>query len=160
MKSYLKLIQFWVLMAVLGASARAEEGEPPLFYPFTVKIGEQEAAMKDRNDLFAVIAKPVKANAELKIDEPSDLLIANVFPCKEDGTILKGNHAIAIFGQKTETLKLDASLTKEPLKPGTYLMNVVAHGATSRIVFTVEDPKGKVKLPKLGDIIKFLKGDS
>ena len=116
--------------------------------------------MKDRNDLFAVIAKPVKANAELKIDEPSDLLIANVFPCKEDGTILKGNHAIAIFGQKTETLKLDASLTKEPLKPGTYLMNVVAHGATSRIVFTVEDPKGKVKLPKLGDIIKFLKGDS
>lgn len=77
MKSYPKLIQFWVLMAVLGASARAEEGVPPLFYPFTVKIGEQEAEMNDRNDLF-----------------------------------------------------------------------------------TIADPKGTMKLPKLGEIIKFLKGDS
>gem|GEM_PF-2286064 len=90
MKSYLKLIPFWVLMAVLGASARAEEGESPLPYPFTVKIDEQEAEMKDRNDL----------------------------------------------------------------------MNVAAHEAPSRVVLTVVDSEGKMKLPKLGDIIKFLKGDS
>ena len=160
MKSYLKLIQFWVLMAVLGASARAEEGEPPLFYPFTVKIGEQEAEMKDRNDLFAVIAKPVKADAVLKIAKKSDFLIANACPCKEDGTILQGNNVVAIFGQNTDVLKMDATLTKKPLQPGTYLMNVVAHGTTSRVVFTIADPKGKMKLPKLGDIIKFLKGDS
>jgi hypothetical protein len=50
---------------------------PPLFYPFTVKIGEQEAEMNDRNDLF-----------------------------------------------------------------------------------TIADPKDTMKLPKLGEIIKFLKGDS
>ena len=160
MKSYFKMIQFWVLMAVLGASARAEEGEAPLFYPFTVKIGEQEAEMKDRNDLFAVIAKPVKADAVLKIEKKSDLLIANACPCQEDGTILQGNKVVAIFGQNTEMLKLDATLTKKPLKPGTYLMNIVAHGTTSRVVFTIADPKGKMKLPKLGDIINFLKGDS
>lgn len=90
MKSYLKLIQFWVLMAVLGASAWAEEGEPPLFHSFTVKTGEQEAGMKDRNDLT----------------------------------------------------------------------NVVAHGTPSRLVLTIADPKGQMKLPKLGGLIKFLKGDS
>ena len=77
MKLYLKLIQFWVLMAVLGASARAEEGGPPLFYPFTVKIGEQEAEMKARNDLSAVIAKQVKADTVLKITKKSDLLTAD-----------------------------------------------------------------------------------
>lgn len=160
MKSYLCLIHFWILMAVLGSSAQGEEGDPPLFYPFSVTIGEQEAEMKDRNDLFAVIAKPVKANAVLKIAKKSDLLIVNACPCLEDGTILKGNKIVAIFGQNTDSLALDATLTKEPLKPGTYLMNVVAHGSTSRVVFTVADPKGQMKLPKLGDIIQYLKGDS
>lgn len=160
MQSYHKLIPFWVLMAVLGSSARAKEDEPPMFYPFTVKIGEQEAAMKDRNDLFAVIEKPVKADATLKIAKKSDLLIINAFPCKEDGTVVKGDQAVVIFGQNTDAVKMDATMTKKPLKPGTYLMNIVAHGKTSRVVFTIADPKGDMKLPKLGDIIKFLKGDS
>ena len=159
MKSYYHLIHFWVLMAVLGSSALAEE-KAPLFYPFKVSIGEQEATMKNPGDLFAVIEKPVKAKDLLKIEKKAEILIANACPCKEDGTILDGNDTVAIFAPNSDTLSLVATLKKEPLKPGTYLMNVVAHGTTSRVVFTLADPKGKMKFPKIGDILKYLKGES
>jgi hypothetical protein len=147
-------------MAVFGSSVSAAEKKPPLFYPFKITIGEQEAKMKNPGDLFAVIEKPIKANDVLKIEKKVDMLIANACPCKEDGTILDGNNVVAIFAQNTKELKLSETLKKEALKPGTYLMNVVAHGKTSRVVFTIADPKGKMKFPKLGDIIKYLKGDS
>ena len=159
MNSIAHLIRFWILMAVLGSSASGADN-PPLFYPFKVTIGEQEAKMKDPGDLFAIIEKPVKAADLLKIDKEADFLIANACPCKEDGTILEGNHVIAIYAPKAKSLPLISTLKKEPLKPGTYFMNVVAHGKTSRVVFTIADPKGKLKLPKVSDIIKFLKGDS
>lgn len=146
-------------MAVLVPSVSSAE-EPPLFYPFKVSIGEQEAKMKNPGDLFAVFEKPVKAGDLLKIDKKVDMLIANACPCKEDGTILDGNHVIPIYATQTNSLPLKSTLKKEALKPGTYLMNVVAHGKTSRVVFTITDPKGKLKIPKVSDIIKFLKGDS
>ena len=146
-------------MAVLGSSASAED-KAPLFYPFKVSIGEQEAVMEKPGDLFAVIEKPVKADDLLKIDKKVDLLIANACPCKEDGTILDGKETIAIFAQNSDTLKLVNTLKKEPLKPGTYLMNVVAHGTTSRVVFSIADPEGKIKFPKFSDVLKYLKGES
>ena len=145
-------------MAVLGSSASAED--KPLFYPFKVSIGEQEAVLKNPDDLFAVIEKPVKTDDVLKIEKKVELLIANACPCKEDGTILAGNDTIAIFRQNSDSLPLVNTLKKEPLKPGTYLMNVVAHGTTSRVVFSIADPKGKIRFPKFGDILKYLKGDS
>ena len=49
------------------------------------------------------------------------------------------------------------SIDKKVLKPGTYLMNVVAHNATSRVVFTVSEKKGDVKLPDFKKILQFLK---
>ncbi|MDA7518175.1 hypothetical protein N8529_00235 [bacterium] len=159
MNSITNLIRFWILMAVLGSSASGAD-DPPLFYPFKVTIGDQEAHMKDPGDLFATIEKPVKAENLLKIDREADFLIANACPCKEDGTILDGNHVIAIYAPKAKSLPLISTLKKEPLKPGTYLMNVVAHGKTSRVVFTIADPKGEIQFPKVSDIIKFLKGDS
>ena len=39
-------------------------------------------------------------------------------------------------------------------------MNVVALGKTSRVVFTIADPQGGIQLPKVSDIITFLKDDS
>ncbi len=47
-------------------------------------------------------------------------------------------------------------MDKKPLKPGTYLMNVVAHGTTSRVVFTVEDKSGKLKMPDFKKVFDFL----
>lgn len=152
-------IRFWILMAIFGSSAFGDE-KPPLFYPFKVTIGGQEATMANKGDLFAVIEKPVKSGDKLKIEKKVDMLIVNACPCKEDGTIFDGKDVIPIYGQNTDTLPLVATIKQEPLKPGTYLMNVVAHGKTSRVVFTIADPKGKMKFPKVKDIIKFLKGDS
>ena len=116
--------------------------------------------MKYPGDLFAVIERPSKPADFLKIDKEADFLIANACPCREDGTILDGNHVIAIYAPKAKSLPLISTLKKETLKPGTYLMNVVAHGKTARVVFTIADPQGKLKLPKVSDMIKFLKGDS
>lgn len=146
-------------MAALGSSASGAD-DPPMFYPFKVTIGEQEATMKNPGDLFAIIEKPVKAADLLKIDKKVEFLIANACPCQEDGTILDGSNVIALFAPNADSLPLKATLKKEALQPGTYLMNVVAHGKTSRVLFTIADPKGKLKIPKVSDIIKFLKGDS
>jgi hypothetical protein len=47
-----------------------------------------------------------------------------------------------IFKNNAKEVKLSETLDKKPLGPGTYLMNVVAHNTTSRVVFTVGDEKG------------------
>jgi len=90
----------------------------------------------------------------------AEVLIANASPCKEDGTIVEGDKVLSIFGQNTDSLKLVATIKNEPLKPGTYLLNVVAHDKTSRLIFTIADPEGKMKFPKVSDVLKYLKGQS
>jgi hypothetical protein len=50
-------------------------------------------------------------------------------------------------------------MDKLPLKPGRYLINVVAHGVTSRVVFLVEDADGAVnalKIPSVKDVFDFM----
>ena len=73
MKSFDNLIRFWILMAVLGSSAFGA-GDPPMFDPFSVTIGEPEARMENPGDLSAVIEKPIKSNDWLKIDRKADIL--------------------------------------------------------------------------------------
>ena len=149
-------IFLWMLMglvAVLG-----EEAERPLLYPFEVTLGGQKAEIGEWGDLFAVVKEPVKADAVLSLEKEAPMLIVNAFPCKEDGTILMdGAPAAVIFANQTKEVKLDATMDKKELAPGTYLMNVVANGKTSRVVFTVTDG-GKVKLPDFGKLMNFLKG--
>ena len=70
---------------------------------------------------------------------------------------MEGAPAAVIFANKVKEVKLDATMDKKKLAPGTYLMNVVANGNTSRVVFTVTDG-GKVKLPDFGKLMNFLKG--
>ena len=146
-------------MAALGSSVAAEE-TLPRHYPFKVSIGEQEATISDPADLFAVIAKPVKASDLIKIEEKAEVILANASPCQADGTVLGGEAVVNLFVQNSDSLGLVATLKKEPLKPGTYLLNVVAHGKTARIVFSIVDPEGKATYPKFSDVLKYLKGDS
>ena len=137
--------------------ARAED-KRPLLYPFDVKVGGQTAEMREGNMLFATIEKPVKPDAVVALDELSDLLVINAFACKEDGTVLnQGAPAAVVFKQKAKELKLSETIDKKKLKPGTYLMNVVAHSKTSRVLFTVSEKKGDVKLPNIKKIVEFLK---
>jgi len=149
-----------ILVAVIGLSgALLHAEERPLFLPFEVTLGGQKAVMEKDNALFAVIAQPVKADAELAIEKEAPMLIINAFACKEDGTVEQNAPAAVIFTQNTASTPLNATMDKKPLKPGTYLMNIVAHNTTARVVFTVEDPAGKIKLPSVSAIFKFLKGD-
>ena len=143
------------LSCFLPALAHAEDEERPLLYPFDVVVGGQKAVMKDGNGLFAVVENPVKADDAVELAEESALFIINAFSCKEDGTVVEGQPAGVIFGQKTKVVKLNATMDKKPLGPGTYLMNVVAHNKTSRVVFTVGGDAA-MKLPDIKKIFEFL----
>jgi len=140
------------LALFLPASAFAEE-ERPLFLPFDVTLGGQQAAMKGHLDLFAEIPKPVKPDALLVIGEAAPTLIINAFPCKEDGTVLEDQPAAIIFAQNTAEVKLSDTMDQKPLAPGSYLANIVAHNKTSRIVFHIGEPDAKVDFSK---ILEFL----
>ncbi len=147
-----------VLMFAFASLGFAEE-ERPMLYPFDVTLNGQKAEIGDWGDLFAVVKEPVKADAVLAIDKVAPMLIINAFPCKEDGSILMdGAPAAVIFAKETAEVKLDATMDKKNLAPGTYLMNVVANNRTSRVVFTVTDGKKAVKLPDIGKLVDFLRG--
>lgn len=110
--------------------------------------------MKEGNELFAQVAKPVKPDAVLALEKEVPMLIVNAFPCEEDGTVREGQAVGVIFAKGTREVALDATMDKKPLPPGTYLANVVADGKTSRIVFTVGEPPIKVEFDK---VLRFLK---
>ena len=150
-----------LLTALLFGSLHAEEGKRPILYPFDVTIGGQKAVMQEGNILFAVIAKPVKADALLEIEKVAPMLIINAFSVNEKGEVMKaGQQPAVIFTQKTKSTKLNATMDKKPLKPGRYLANIVAHGGTSRVVFVVEDKSGKLKIPSIKQVLDFLKKKS
>ena len=150
------MIQILGLLVVMTGMAVAE-GERPVVYPFDVTVGGQKAEMQEGNMIFAVVKKPVKADAVILIEKESPLFIINAFACKEDGTVMEAGQQPAIFfNQNSKETKLNATMDKKPLKPGTYLMNVVAHGTTSRVVFTVEDKSGKIKMPDFKKVFEFL----
>ena len=159
MKPYFNVIQLLLMLGLLSGWASAQDPLDTVgIYPFKVSIGGQEAKMLGKGDLFAVVAKPVKSDALLKIEKKADMLILNAFKREEDGTVANGTTPHAMFARETDQVKLNATLDKKVLKPGRYLMNVVASGKTSRVVFTVADPEGKVKLPSLKQIMDALKG--
>ena len=147
-----------LFLALLLSMVSVFSAEPPPLYPFDVTLGGQKAAVKNHEDIFAVVAEPVKGDATLSIAEKSPMLIVNAFPCKEDGTVMMDRPAAVIFAQDTNEVKLDQTMDKQKLGPGTYLMNVVAHQKTSRVVFTVTYGKTELKLPDLSKIVDFLKG--
>ncbi|RYD22389.1 MAG: hypothetical protein EOP88_08295 [Verrucomicrobiaceae bacterium] len=146
-----------LLTTLLAVSSVIAEETRPTFLPFDVTLGGQKAEMKGQNDIFGVVEKPVKPDATLTIGKEAPMLIVNAFACKEDGSVEQNTPAAIIFAQNTATTPLNATMDKKPLTPGTYLMNIVAHQATARVVFTVEDPAAKVKLPSLDSILGFLK---
>lgn len=153
------LIFLWGLLVVFIPGAVAEEVRPS-FYPFKVTIGGQEAEVDPRVDLFAVLRAPVSATDWLKIEEKSEVLMASVYPCQLDGTVLDGDEVINIFAQNSDRLELKATLKNEALSPGTYLVNVLANGKSARVLFTLADPLMGLTVPRVGDVLRYLKGQS
>ena len=148
MKSSLALL--FCLVAPLIAEDR------PTFYPFDITLGGTKAEMKAGNELFAEVPKAVADDAVLALEKQVPMLIVNAFPCKEDGTVEEAQATAIIFANNVKEVKLDATMDKKKLKPGTYLANVVADGKTSRIVFTVAAPDSKPKVD-FSKVLGFLK---
>jgi len=129
----------------------------PAMYPFDVKIGGQKAVMQKGNILFAVIEKPVKADALLEIENQSPMLIINAFKVKPNGAVMQPGEQPAIyFVKNAKSVKLNQTMDKKTLSPGRYLLNIVAHGTTARVVFLIEGDAGKLKVPSVKDVFDFL----
>jgi hypothetical protein len=142
------------LLACMISVAAAEER--PALYPFDVTLGGTKAEMKQGNEIFAEVSKPVAPDAVLALEKEVPMLIVNAFPCKEDGTVEETQAAAIIFAQNVKEVKLDATMDKKKLAPGTYLANVVADGKTSRIVFVVATPDQK-PVVNFSKVLGFLK---
>ena len=106
--------------------------------PFPVKLAGQNTVKK--NSICAQIQNPVANNAELAVDVKADgMIIINVFPSDADAKVPQGAKGLILLIKKGETkTTLDKTTSKEKLKPGIYLMNVVAAGNTARVMFTVK----------------------
>ncbi len=159
MKLYDLLKPLWVWLAVIGSAAHGDE-KRPVFYPFKVMVGEQEAVVDPLNEFFAVVKDPVSADALVKIEAKAEMLIASAYLCQRDGTVLDDKEPFNIFAANSDQLALVATLKNEALQPGTYLMSVLAHGKSARLVFTIADPEGKMAFPKVSDVLKYIKGES
>ena len=142
------------ILFCLAAPLIAEDR--PAFYPFDITLGGTKAEMKAGNELFAEVSKPVTDDAVLALEKQVPMLIVNAFPCKEDGTVEDTQAAAIIFANNVKEVKLDATMDKKKLKPGTYLANVVAENQTSRIVFTVAAPDANPKID-FSKVLGFLK---
>ncbi len=142
------------LLFCLFSPLQAEDR--PSVYPFDVTLGGTKAEMKAGNEIFAEVSKPVAPDAVLSLEKEVPMLIINAFPCKEDGSVEENQATAIIFAQNVKEVKLDATMDQKPLKPGSYLANVVADGKTSRIVFVVAaaDAKSGVDFSK---VLGFLK---
>ena len=149
-----------VMVAADASAAEKVAVKRPILYPFDVTIGDQKAVMQKGNILFAVIEKPVKPDALLKIEKKAPMMIINAFAVKANGAVMEAGQQPAIyFVKENNQVALNATMDKKPLKPGRYLINVVAHGTTSRVVFVVGDANGEVdelKIPSAKQVFDFL----
>ncbi|WP_367874992.1 hypothetical protein [Luteolibacter sp. Populi] len=143
-----------LIFSLLSPLAAADR---PDLYPFDVTIGGTKAEMKEGNQIFAEVSKPVAPDAVLSLEKEVPMLIINAFPCKEDGSVEEAQPAAIIFAQNVKEVKLDATMDKKKLAPGMYLANVVADSKTSRIVFVVASPDKKDEKVSFSKVLDFFK---
>lgn len=111
--------------------------QPSYQMPFAVKIDGQNATVLGNNDTFGTISNPVSANAMLEADTTGQIII-NIFKSDSNGSPDNSVQPKIIIINKSTKTKLSATMDKSKLSAGTYLMNVVGGGTTSRVVFTVK----------------------
>jgi hypothetical protein len=120
---------------VLNAADRPE------FYPFDVKIaGQLATAGNEAAEVFAKVAKPVSADAELEIVNAQGLVIVNLFPVNADGTVPETAPAQTkvLLIQEGGKTKLSETMDKSKLPAGLHGANIVYDGKTARVMFTVQ----------------------
>ncbi len=130
--------------------------ERPVSYPFDVTLGGTKAEMKSGNEIFAEVPRPVAADAVLALVKEVPVLIVNLFACTEDGSFDVSLPSAIIIAKQVKEVKLDATMDKKKLPPGTYFASIEADGMDTCLAFTIAtaDAKPKVDFSK---ILGFLK---
>ena len=125
---------FCAFLISLTGLVRADEVNP---LPFKVKVAGQEAKVK--SPVYAGIEKPVSASADLEFEvKDKSMIIINIFPSTNKGIVDKAAKSKIILVNQSNKTKLNKTMDKSALKPGNYLMNVVADQKSSRILFEVK----------------------
>ncbi|MBF0118434.1 MAG: hypothetical protein HQK79_06325 [Desulfobacterales bacterium] len=114
--------------------------EPIYKLPFGVKMDGQNAVVEKNDETFARIKNPVPANASMvfDVDVKDGQIIINIFKSDDKGNASQENPAIIMGAKGSNKTALNKTMDKRKLAPGTYLMNVVGSGETSRVMFTVK----------------------
>ena len=131
--------QIMVLTIGLSLAAIGARAERSPIYPFNVSLGGQEAVHDgEAASIFAAIANPVAADATFEVDTAPGMIIINAFPIDAAGSPILGKPTKIIMVQDGTSGSLADTMDKSPFEPGTYGMNVVADGKTSRVKFTIK----------------------
>jgi hypothetical protein len=130
---FFKALAFVVFSFSSAASVSAADG--PL--PFSVTVGGQPAAHKS-GEPFAHLASPVAADAPVKVGAKADLTIINVHRLQANGTPDPAVQPAIILLQGTSEGSLDATMDRQKLATGTYLLSVTSGEATASIKFEVK----------------------
>jgi hypothetical protein len=131
----LMLSMFVVLVIVLPAVVLAAGAD---ILPFPVTLGGQKAVIEKPDAVFAKIAQPVAASAELAVETKEDMIIVNIFDCDANGNAKQGAQPLVILMQGTKKSPINKTMDGKAPATGHHVMNIVAGGATARVFFTVK----------------------
>ena len=130
-----KLVSALLISAVVLTGAAAFADQDPT-YPFKVTIGGQEAVKENPATPFAVINQAIPADANIEVAAEGQVIV-NAVQCDDNGNPVAGK-AMAVIMFEGPKGSLSKTLDGKKLEAGKYLANVVAGGATSRVVFNVK----------------------
>jgi hypothetical protein len=102
----------------------------------SLSLEGQEIAWTDSP--YAKAGAAVSSAAAVKVPGAKDQMIINIYSSDAKGNVDNASQPKVILVSGTDTFKLNQTIDNVPLKPGTYLMNVMANGSTGRVVFTVK----------------------
>jgi hypothetical protein len=88
--------------------------------------------------ILSKLNTPVSPDALVQVPGKQESIIVNVFPSDVMGVVKSGLKPEIILASGTDHFKLDQTMSKKKLAPGTYLMNIVFAGKTERVLFSVK----------------------
>lgn len=124
-----------ILTGMLG-TAQAQAGRSPI-YPFDVRVGGQLARVDSEYAVFARLPSPVRSTAEVAVDTFPGTLIINAFPSNDSGDAVDTSQSAVVLAQDATRARLDQTMNGQRLSSGSYMLNIVAGGQTSRVLIEV-----------------------
>lgn len=88
--------------------------------------------------ILSKLNTPVAPDALVQVPGKQESIIVNVFPSDVMGVVKSGLKPEVIMVSGTDNFKLNQTMSKKKLDPGTYLMNIVFAGKTERVLFSVK----------------------